>query len=65
MEYSKDEVYHVRYDNKMLIEEERTGSVISAIKKNNIIKLIIGITVVLSIANFICIYNFFSILSNI
>ena len=65
MEYAKDEIFNIKYSNDNYIRKERTSSIISAIKKNKYIQLIIGVTVVLCMANFICIYNFFSILSKL
>lgn len=65
MEYAKDEIYNIKYDNGNLERKERTSSIFSEIRKNNFIKLIIGMTVILCVANLVCIYNFFSILSRI
>lgn len=65
MEYAKDEVFNIKYRNDNEIQKEGTSSIINIIKKNSFIKLIIGITIILCISNCICIYNFFSILSNL
>ena len=65
MEYAKDEVFNIKYLNEKVGRKERTSSLIATIKNNKFIQLIIGMTIVLCVANFIFIYNFFSILSKL
>lgn len=65
MEYAKDEVFNIKYLNEKITRKKGTSIIMSTIKENRFIQLIIGMTVVLSAANFIFIYNFFSILSKL
>lgn len=65
MEYAKDEIFNIKYENEEVIRKDRTSSLVSAIQENKFIKLVIGMTLILCVANFICIYNFFSILSKL
>lgn len=65
MEYAKDEVFNIKYLNEKVTRRKGTSSIISTIKGSKVIQLIIGMTIVLCVANFIFIYNFFSILSKL
>ena len=65
MEYAKDEILSLNYIEGNLQSEDEASSLIYAIKKNKLIKMIISLTIVLSLANLIVIYNFFFILSEI
>lgn len=67
MEYAKDEVFRIQYhegktDWKKRKEESR---VLQFLKKHTLIKVITSLTVLLSIINFVLIYHFFTLLSNI
>lgn len=66
MEYAKDEIFSVKYNEKkntLVFGNERTSSFIHFLRKNKFIKVITLLTIILGIANVVCIYNFFSILS--
>ncbi len=65
MEYAKDEVFNIVYNDARGIKRKRTSSIGRAIKKNKLIGLIIGITIILCITNIIFIYNFFTLLLKI
>lgn len=65
MEYAKDEIFNIKYENENVMRKERTSGLIATIQKNKFMQLIIGMTLILCIANFIFIYNFFSILSKL
>lgn len=67
MEYAKDEVFHIHYHegkNKVKGNKEKS-KLLRFWQHNTTIKVITSLTVVLSIANFILIYHFFSILSKL
>lgn len=65
MEYAKDEFYSISYKNETKELTEKTSSIFTYFKENRILKIITILTGVLSLANLICIYNFFSILSKL
>ena len=65
MEYAKDEILNFNCIEENVQVKEETSSLIYAIRKNKLIKIIISLTIVLSLANLIVIYNFFFVLSKI
>ena len=65
MEYAKDEMLSLKYIDGNLQSKEETSSLMYIIRKNTLIKIIISLTIVLSLANLIIIYNFFFVLSKI
>ncbi len=65
MEYAKDEIFNIKYENENVTRKERTSGLIATLQKNKLMQLIIGMTLILCVANFIFIYNFFSILSKL
>ena len=68
MEYAKDKIFDIHYNEKkntLVLGKERTSFFSRIFKTHKLIKIIIMLTVILSIANILCIYNFSSILSKI
>lgn len=69
MEYAKDEIFNIRYDKRTNTLEtkrekkNRTGRLL--LRRNSMVKVITGLTILLSVTNFVLIYHFFTIMSTI
>ena len=66
MEYAKDEIFTIRYNEKKdKLEFSKKNFIIKKIVNNKILVLLFSLGGVFSTINFILIYNFFNILKTI
>ncbi len=68
MEYAKDEVFRINYNNTKRAaktKKEKKAILLRMLRGNGVIKVITALTVILSVANFILIYHFFRLLSQL
>lgn len=67
MEYAKDEIFNIRYNEEedRLEVGNKKGILHSILGESKILKMIIGITLVLVACNIVCIYNFYTLFSQL
>lgn len=65
MEYAKDKIFEIRYNeknDKLEFKKDKTSKLLKYLSKNKFISIITTLTIVFSMINIILIYNFFTIL---
>lgn len=67
MEYTKDDIFNIRYNTELnrLEMRKKNKSVLETVKKHKLISFVITTLIVFSCLNFFLIYNFMKILQNI
>lgn len=69
MEYTRDEIFQIKYNTKLdrlqIGHRNRTSRILKMIKKHKLVITILVTIMIFSIANIIMIYNFMRILQNI
>lgn len=66
MEYAKDEVFSIQYNQKRdKLDSRRVKRLIGSIKKNKFLTLLMTLGMLFSVMNFMLIYYFFEVLRTI